>query len=47
MHQIGVPLEDIKCIGDWKFLAALMYMVSPLDHKKVIDEFVARALPTL
>lgn len=46
MHQIGVPLEDIKCIGDWKSLAALMYIVSPLERKKLIDEYVARALPT-
>lgn len=45
MHQIGVPLEDIKCIGDWKSLAALMYIVSPLERKKTIDKVVASALP--
>lgn len=47
MHQIGVPLEDIKCIGDWKSLGALMYIVSPVNRKKLIDDYVARSLPTL
>lgn len=45
MHQIGVPLEDIKCIGDWKSLAVLMYIVSPVERKKSIDKVVANALP--
>lgn len=45
MHQIGVPLEDIKSIGDWRSLAVLMYIVSPVDRKKLIDKLVAEALP--
>lgn len=47
MHQLGVPLEDIKCIGDWKSLAALMYLVSPLERKKRIDELIGQALAGL
>lgn len=44
MHQLGVPLEDIKCVGDWRSLAALMYLILPLDRKLRIDEVVADSL---
>lgn len=44
MHILGVPLEDIKCVGDWKSLAALSYLISPLERKQNIDKMVASAL---
>lgn len=44
MHQLGVPLEDIKCVGDWRSMAELMYLISPLDRKLKIDQIVAQAL---
>ena len=44
LHQIGVPLEDIKSFGDWKSMAALMYLVSPLDRMIKVDGFVSQAL---
>lgn len=44
MHVLGVPLEDIKCVGDWRSLAALMYLISPLKRKQEIDMLVSSAL---
>lgn len=46
MHVLGVPLEDIKCVDDWKSLAALMYLISPLERKQDIDRIVTLAMST-
>lgn len=44
MHILGIPLEDIKCVGDWRSMAALMYLISPMQRKKDIDALVANEL---
>ena len=41
MHRIRVPLEDIMCIGDWKSMAVLDYLVTTRDRKDVIQRIVA------
>ena len=47
LNSLRVPLEDIKCIGDWKSLAILTYLVTPMDRKMSIEETSARALRDL
>lgn len=44
LHSIGISLVDIMNAGDWKSLAALAYLVSPLSRKKQIEESVVGAL---
>lgn len=38
LHSIGVSLIDIMSCGDWRSLAALAYLISPLDRKVKIEE---------
>ena len=47
LHSINIPLEDIKCVGDWKSLAVLSYLVTPVDRKLSIENAVSRALAGL
>ena len=44
LHGIGVPLEDIMAMGDWRSLAVLDYLITPLDRKKDIQGRVASSL---
>ena len=41
LHSQGVPLEDIMVMGDWKSLAVLDYLVTPLSRKMDIQQKVA------
>ena len=47
LHYLRVPLEDIKCIGDWRSLAVLMYLITPLDRKISIERDVVHSLSQL
>ena len=38
LHSIGVPLEDIMAIGDWRSLAVLDYLITPSNRKRDIQE---------
>lgn len=40
LHGIGVPLVDIKLLGDWKSLAVLQYLITTWDRKCEIETFV-------
>ena len=42
LHALGVPLEDIMVMGDWKSLAVLDYLVTPLSRK--IELLVEKSL---
>lgn len=44
LHSIGISLVDIMNAGDWKSLAALSYLISPLSRKEVIDKTASAAL---
>ena len=47
LHSINIPLEDIRCIGDWKSLAVLSYLVTPMDRKLMLEKRVSDALAGL
>ena len=47
LHSIKVPLEDIKCVGDWKSLAVLSYLITPVERKLDIENSAAKALLSL
>ena len=38
LHSVGVPLEDIMVMGDWKSMAVLDYLVTPLSRKMDIQK---------
>ena len=42
-----MPLQDIKCAGDWGSLAVLSYLVTPMDRKVVIEQFTSTSLATM
>lgn len=44
LHSIGVSLIDIMNTGDWRSLAALAYLVSPLERKVQIESQACTAL---
>lgn len=44
LSHIGVPLHEIRAVGDWKSLAVLAYLVTPLERKEQIDKYVATVL---
>lgn len=44
LHSIGISLVDIMIAGDWKSLAALSYLISPLSRKNEIETEVVHAL---
>lgn len=41
----GVTLHDIKMEGDWQSLSVLLYLASPMDHRRSIDAFVSSTFP--
>lgn len=45
--QFGVPLQEIRTVGDWKSLAVLSYLVTPLERKEQIDGYAATVLKTI
>ena len=44
MHQVGIPLEDIRQTGDWASLAALLYLAKPMSARIALDKRSAHAL---
>lgn len=44
LQSIGVSLVDIMNAGDWQSLAALSYLVSPLERKQHIESVVCQSL---
>lgn len=47
LNEIGIPIADIKTVGDWRSLAVLTYLVSPLDRKVEIEHLSVKALDQL
>lgn len=47
LQSIGISLVDIMSAGDWKSLAALSYLISPLRRKREIESLVAIRLNQL
>lgn len=45
MSMQGVSLHDIKIEGDWQSLSVLLYLASPLDHRKKIDQLLVNSFP--
>ena len=43
LHAQGIPLIDIMSMGDWKSLAVLDYLVTPLDRKMNIQRALCAA----
>lgn len=44
LHQSGIPLEDIRQVGDWASLTALIYLAKPMSARIELDNIVSRAL---
>lgn len=42
--RLGVPLSDIKCMGDWRSLAVLEYLITPMSRKLQIESMTSHAL---
>lgn len=45
--RIGVPLSDIKCAGDWRSLAVLEYLITPIERKLEIESCCVEVLATI
>lgn len=44
LHSIGVPLPDIKSVGEWRSMAVLVYLIANLDRKISIEYAAVAAL---
>jgi hypothetical protein len=44
LHSIGVPLVDIKSLGDWKSYAVLLYLLTPFDRMIQLESQASHAL---
>lgn len=38
MYSLGIPIEDIRKMGDWRSLAVLLYIASPLERKLSVEQ---------
>lgn len=47
MSMCGVSLHDIKIEGDWQSLCVLLYLASPMEHRKEIDKMLVNSFPVL
>lgn len=47
MYSLGIPIEDIRKMGDWRSLAVLLYIASPLERKLSVEEVVSEQLSRL
>lgn len=47
LHSIGISLIDIMSAGDWKSLAALAYLISPLSRKVEIEKVSCSTLQSV
>lgn len=43
-HQSGIPLEDIRQVGDWASLTALIYLAKPMSARIAMDRKITDAL---
>ena len=41
MHGIGLSLEDIREVGDWSSMCALIYLTKPMENRIVVDQRVS------
>lgn len=44
LHSIGIPLVDIKSLGDWKSYAVLLYLLTPFDRMIQLEGSASKAL---
>lgn len=44
MCRLGIPLTDIKCMGDWRYLAVLEYLITPMSRKLEIEDKIVNGL---
>ena len=44
MYSLGLSLDDVRQAGDWKSLAALIYLTKPLSGRVVTDRIVSETL---
>lgn len=47
MCRIGITLSDIKTMGDWRSLAVLEYIITPLERKLEIESETTKALASI
>lgn len=47
LQSMGISLVDIMNAGDWKSLAALQYLVSPIKRKREIESMVVTCINRL
>ena len=47
MYSIGLSLDDVRQAGDWKSLAALIYLTKPLSGRVATDYIVSKSLSDL
>ena len=47
LHHIGTPLEDIRCIGDWRSLAVLSYLITPPHRMRDIEVKASTSLESV
>jgi len=43
-HQSGIPLEDIRQVGDWASLTALIYLAKPMSARIEMDYKITTAI---
>lgn len=46
MYSLGIPIEDIRKMGDWRSLAVLLYIASPLERKLAVEQVVSSSFPS-
>lgn len=47
LYTLGVPLNDIRLVGDWRSLAVLVYLSAPFSRLLQIEQLSAAALNEL
>lgn len=47
LYSIGIPLNDIRLIGDWKSMAVLVYLSAPFQRLVQVEDLSAAALDKL
>lgn len=43
MYAQGIPIEDIRKLGDWRSLAVLLYIASTFERKLSVEEVMAKS----
>lgn len=47
LYSIGIPLNDICLIGDWKSMAVLLYLSAPFQRLVQVEDLSAAAFNKL